>query len=658
MNKENKKNKKGKKKEDGKEPKKDTSDNEIVDEVTDVKTEIVYDPTTVDFNDLQVDKVDEEDNRSVEVRNHEERVEDNIFLFEIDFSKLMEQERQSESEEYRRDIDHIIMNERRKNSKGYKKNRVMYEDEVETESMMDDLTINNNESSIEVLTAPEKNDKATLTYVSEDKMFLITGTLGGIVHIWTFLQPYPSSEEKLLIGSNFKERQRRMSIKGDQEEEMSEYHMTINDTPLRKLEALGWSNINAKPDLSFKAHESSIISLQITPKMFSKGKIDYILVTTSLDRTFKVWKISNLDKRENKLELKINESGYLNSRDYKDKRARIYLIGWFEDLEDIFVHAAFIPNTSNKIIVTRYMGWVEKFTLNLLDNTSKKTSESNLTSIARVYTDQSRMVGSISTSCNYYAVGGISGNVSVYDVETLKLLDSCECKNAEGPNSIGKDVTGIDWNKKDDFMLVTTLDSRIRLLSFKTKYSTNFYPEKYGSKMNYRVDNVVAGDKRLSYVEKFKGHRNRKTYYKAKFFGTSEQIVMCPSESGHIYIWKIESPSYNNNQANGVKGKEEEEKLKKLDNGVVKNKDYYGFKIEEKSLLASLDIYNVNEWDKLLKMILSSRRKEVEEGEEKGCLLCRKEHKNENPCPNNDVLMVSSPNGSEIKYSVIDVRYF
>ncbi|UKJ90035.2 hypothetical protein MACJ_003293 [Theileria orientalis] len=655
MNKENKKSKK----KGEKELKKDTADDKMVEEVTEMETETVYDPTFVDFNTPLVGEVNEEMSRNVELMQDEEKVEDNIFLFEIDFSKLIQQEKESESEEYRKDMDRIIMDDREKNSKDYKKNRVMYEDVVETGSVVNDLTIASNQSSVEVLTTPEKNDKATVTYVSQDKMFLITGTLGGIVHIWSFLQPYPSSEEKRLITSNFKARQRRMSIKGDhQEENMSEYHMTINDTPLRKLESLGWSNINSKPDLSFKAHESSIISLQITPKMFSKGKIDYVLVTTSLDRTFKVWKISNLDKGQNELKLKINESGSSNSKRDEYKGTKIYLIGWLEDLEDIFVHAAFIPNTTDKIIVTRYMGWVEKFRLNILENTSNKASESNLTSIARVYTDQSRMVGSISTSCNYYAVGGISGNISVYDVETLKLLDSCECKNSEGPNSIGKDVTGIDWNKKDDFMLVTTLDSRIRLLSFKTKYSTNFHPDEYGSQMKYGVDNVVARDKTLNYVEKFKGHTNRKMYYKAKFFGASEQIVMCPSESGHIYIWKIESPSYNNNQVNGIKAKEEEEKFKKLDKGVVKNKDYYGFKIEEKSLLASLDIYNVNEWDKLLKMILSSRRKGVEEGETKGCMLCRKAPKNENPCPNNDVLMVSSQNGSEIKYSVIDVRYF
>ncbi|BAM41655.1 uncharacterized protein TOT_040000912 [Theileria orientalis strain Shintoku] len=494
------------------------------------------------------------------------------------------------------------------------------------------MPITNIPKSIELVTSPEKNDKATVTYVSEDKMFLITGTLGGFVHIWSFLQPYPSSEEKRLISSYFKERERRMKT-------------------------LGWSNINGKPDVSFKAHESSIISLQITPKMFSRGKIDYILVTTSLDRTLKLWKISKVDKSQNKLKLKINECEYSSAGNGKDKGARIELIGWFEDLEDIFVHASFIPNTGNKIIVTRYMGWVEKFKLDLLDSTSNKTSERNMTSIARVYTDQSRMVGSISTSCNYYAVGGVSGNVSVYDVETLQLLDSCECRNAEGPNSTGKDVTGIDWNKKDDFMLVTTLDSRIRLLSFKNKYLTNVYPEEYGNHMKYGVDNSSARDKRLRYVEKFKGHTNRKIYYKAKFFGTNEEIVMCPSESGHIYVWKIESPLYNNNQVKGVKVKDEEEKLN-LDNGVVKNKDFYGFKIGEKSLLASLDIYNVNEWDKLLKVILSSRRKEAEEGERKTCLICRKTPKNENPCPNNDVLMVSSQNGSEIKYSVIDVRYF
>ncbi|EAN32256.1 WD domain G-beta repeat protein [Theileria parva strain Muguga] len=463
-----------------------------------------------------------------------------------------------------------------------------------------------------------QDDEVNVFYVSKDKNFLITGTLEGFVNVWALLSPFTRDELD---------------------------HLTEDETyNTKNKKILRWSSLGIEPDLSFKAHEAGILSVQIMPKSFDNNKSDHVLVTTSYDKKLKVWRLSNLCKISNKRNFNV----YGGSHDRKEvrkrtKKIKIQLLGQLEMIEDEFVEAVYIP-ILNEIIVTSFFGTIEKFKLLGVDNGNRqKRAKNSLVSVTKVTNEDNHVtVGSLSTGHNYYAIGTQNGEVKVYDVKDLSLVATFMCRNNKGFNKEGRTVSGIEWNKKENFILVTTMDSRIRLLSLTNSDSS--------SGISLRL---LKKEKKLEFVEKFKGHINKRRGFKARFLGTNEEFVICPCETGRILIWCIVSPSYYPEEP--LKEEVEDRELP------VKNKYHITFKIKDKYLLENMNIYNLCEWEKLFK-IIKDYRKELDENmeQQQGCLVFRrpKEPENKYISPVKDILLISATKDNELKFSGLDINYF
>lgn len=113
----------------------------------------------------------------------------------------------------------------------------------------------------------------------------------------------------------------------------------------------------------------------------------------------------------------------------------------------------------------------------------------------------------------YLAVGLDKGEVLLYSVKDdyhLRFFSKLICRNRKGIYSKGKKVVGLKF-VTEDWLLVTTADSRIRLMKY--------------------LEGVC--------VQKFKGHKNSKARI-CPDFSAKDKILVSGSENGKVYIWKYE----------------------------------------------------------------------------------------------------------------------
>jgi WD40 repeat protein len=108
------------------------------------------------------------------------------------------------------------------------------------------------------------------------------------------------------------------------------------------------------------------------------------------------------------------------------------------------------------------------------------------------------------------AVAGLAhGQVVVYRTEQLKYRTQIECKNRSGKHKAGRKVTGLEFSPNGHYLLVTTNDSRIRLVNFKD----------------------------FSLESKYKGLQNEEMQLRASFSPNGSRIV-CGSEDGACFLWE------------------------------------------------------------------------------------------------------------------------
>lgn len=115
-----------------------------------------------------------------------------------------------------------------------------------------------------------------------------------------------------------------------------------------------------------------------------------------------------------------------------------------------------------------------------------------------------------------FAIAGLfDGTAILYVTDGLRFRATLDCRNRRGPFRHGKKVTGIEFTTNSSHALITTNDSRIRmidLLSFRT-------------------------------VTKYVGLRNINMQVKATFDSTMDRIIS-GSEDGYVYLWRTRNDHY------------------------------------------------------------------------------------------------------------------
>ncbi|CAG9328607.1 unnamed protein product [Blepharisma stoltei] len=115
-----------------------------------------------------------------------------------------------------------------------------------------------------------------------------------------------------------------------------------------------------------------------------------------------------------------------------------------------------------------------------------------------------------SPNAAFLAAGLEKGEVLIYKSKTgcrLRLKYKLKCKNRFGLRSFGRKVTSLQF-MDEDYLLITTNDSRIRLFKFKEELM----------------------------VQKYKGNINLKCPIRADL-SFDKKFVICGSEDGLFYIW-------------------------------------------------------------------------------------------------------------------------
>ncbi|GBE58522.1 WD G-beta repeat-containing protein, putative [Babesia ovata] len=176
----------------------------------------------------------------------------------------------------------------------------------------------------------------------------------------------------------------------------------------------------------------------------------------------------------------------------------------------------------------------------------------------------------VSPTGQTFAVESAAGWLVLYDSETMKAVGNADCRNRRGKWASGANVTGVDWSRRENLILVTTSDCRIRLLTATA----------------YEEDELLD-------LEKFKGHRNVKMPFKAQLANNDEYVV-CPSEDGFIYVWKISVDASKKNIGE--------------DDMQSTNTHFVRFKFNAPKILPHLAIFNPGEWKHIRQLILQQEK--------------------------------------------------
>jgi WD40 repeat protein len=147
---------------------------------------------------------------------------------------------------------------------------------------------------------------------------------------------------------------------------------------------------------------------------------------------------------------------------------------------------------------------------------------------------------SVSPDGRRLAVGSTVGTVGFFDLNTMSLDVEVDCRNRQGKTSTGRKVVGLDWSQDSTCVLVSSCDSRLRV--------------------------VLVSD--LSRRTKFKSSHfvNDNLFLSAKFGPPEDSRIVAVSETGNLCIWKLHTSSETNDscvRCNLVEGR----KVSSIDKG-------------------------------------------------------------------------------------------
>ncbi|OMJ78959.1 hypothetical protein SteCoe_21132 [Stentor coeruleus] len=173
--------------------------------------------------------------------------------------------------------------------------------------------------------------------------------------------------------------------------------------------------------------------------------------------------------------------------------------------------------------------------------------------------------GSYSNNGTLMAVGLSNGECIIYEVNNavLTFITQIHCRNRKGLKSSGKKVTGIEFHD-DQYLLITTNDSRIRL---------------------YSLEN-------FSLLQKYKGGKCNEYPLHTTFSHNSVHIIR-GSEDGNTYIWN----TFKSNP---------KRKWPSLFTNSIKNNSYEYFTLSKEKSLCDSIFASSNLLNKVQKDYLSS----------------------------------------------------
>ena len=112
-----------------------------------------------------------------------------------------------------------------------------------------------------------------------------------------------------------------------------------------------------------------------------------------------------------------------------------------------------------------------------------------------------------------FVAGLVDGQCFFYNADNMSYRTVVKCKNRYGRHNVGRRVTGCQFDKKGELLLVTTNDSNIRLIRM----------------ADYSI------------IMKFKGTLNQDTgTIRAFFSGGDERHIICGSQSHNVFVWRRE----------------------------------------------------------------------------------------------------------------------
>ena len=117
-------------------------------------------------------------------------------------------------------------------------------------------------------------------------------------------------------------------------------------------------------------------------------------------------------------------------------------------------------------------------------------------------------------------IGSSVGTIALFDLNTMSLDVEVDCRNRQGKTSTGRKVVGLHWSRDSTCVLVTSCDSRIRV--------------------------VLVSD--LSRRTKFKSPLfvNENLFLAASFGPPVDERIICVSETGNLCIWSLHTRSETN----------------------------------------------------------------------------------------------------------------
>ena len=127
---------------------------------------------------------------------------------------------------------------------------------------------------------------------------------------------------------------------------------------------------------------------------------------------------------------------------------------------------------------------------------------------------------SVSPDGRRLVVGSSVGTIGLFDLNTLSLDVEVDCRNRQGSTSSGRKVVGLHWSRDSTCVVVSSCDSRIRVvlvsdLSRRTKFKSSYFT-------------------------------NENLFLSAVFGPPEDERIISVSESGYLCSWQLHTRSETN----------------------------------------------------------------------------------------------------------------